>query len=175
MAIRRDIRSGDPEVQFVDLTEKAAKAKIVREGYEVPAVSVDQKKTDFLIDRLVDVTPKDLPRVIGQSIPAGTKVMRGSVVDLVLAPKDAVPFDIFANVHADLIAKPLTFVDGILGDPHVRQVLLAKENADDVTPQEKALLINAFTTKLEIKVDDAKPERTFAKAYDSVRGAVAFR
>ncbi len=167
-------RKQDDQFQFVDISEKAAKPKVVREGFHVPPVNLDQKKADFFVDQLVTVTPKQLPRVISQSVPPGTKVTRGTVIDLVLAPKDAVPFDIFENAHADLKTRALTHVDDIVENPAARQILLSREKADDVPPAEKQTLITEFGKK-GIRIDEADPDRTFNKAFDSVRGAVAFR
>ena len=80
---------------LVDLTEKTAKAKVVREGYQVPPAALDKSKAQFEFDNY-EVTPaRALPRVVSQSVPAGTRVGAGTVVDLVLVPKSGVRFDIF--------------------------------------------------------------------------------
>lgn len=158
----------------IDLSETIAKPKVVREGHEVPSVGLDPKRTDFLVENLVTVTHQQLPRVISQSIPAGTKVTPGTVVNLVLAPKDAIPFSIFDVLHADLKAAAISHVDDLVENKTVREVLLNHETASDVSSDEKAALIAEFKKK-GITVNESDPERTFAKAFDNIRSAVAFR
>src|SRR5687767_5968179 len=90
------------KVVVVDLSPEPAKAKVVREGYQVPRAPLDAQKAAFLVDELIGILPEQTPRVLAQSIPAGSKVAQGTTVDLVLAPTDVIPFDIFADVHQDL-------------------------------------------------------------------------
>jgi hypothetical protein len=147
---------------------------VVREGFEVPPVVLDDKKATFVLENLPTMIHKFAPRVVSQSVPAGTKVTPGTVVDLILAPKDAVPFDIFDNVHTDLKTKALDHVDDVIENVAVREVLLRRDSASEVTTEEKQLLVTEFQKK-GVTVNEADSGRTFAKAFDSIRGAVAFR
>src|SRR5262245_57125934 len=123
----------DDKTVMIDLTEKAAKAKVIREGYQVPPAALDKNKAQFEFDNFEITPPKSLPRVVSQSVPAGTKVTSGTVVDLVLVPRSGVRFDIFDGVHADFIGKNVEFMtEGILEDVKTRQILLTYENPDDV-------------------------------------------
>jgi hypothetical protein len=160
--------------QFIDISDKPTKAKVVREGFEVPTVVLDEKKTTFVLDNLPTVLPRFSPRVVSQSIPPGTKVTPGTVVDLILAPKDAIPFEIFDNVHADLKTRALSHVDDVVENVAVREVLLRRDTASEVTAEEKQLLVTEFQKK-GVTVNEADSTRTFARAFDSVRGAAAFR
>ena len=173
MAVNRNLNLSD-QVQFVDLSEKPAKAKVVREGYQVPAPALDPQKADFLVNNLITTLPTQMPRVISQSIAPGTKVAAGTVVDLILAPREIIPFNVFTNVHADLAVQPITFVDPVVADPKIRQILLASDSADQVSTADKATLTTAFTAA-KINVNEADPNRTFASAFNAVRGALAFR
>jgi len=164
----------EAQTQLIDLSEKATKPKVVREGYQVPAPALDQRQTDFLVNQMVPVTDRQLPRVFSQSIPAGTKVMAGTVVDLVMAPRTDIPFDVFNNVHADLKGKAIPATDNLVDNATVRQILLTYDSADDVPAAQKQQLITAFGQN-GITVNDSDPTRTFQQAYDAVRGAVAFR
>src|SRR5262245_3089071 len=89
----------------VDLSPEPAKAKVVREGYQVPAVALDTKKSDFFLENLKQIPPQQEPRVVSQTIPPGTKVLPGTAVDLVLAPTSTIPFDIFELPHKSLVGK----------------------------------------------------------------------
>ena len=162
------------KTQLIDLSEKAATARVVREGFEVPTVALDKTKATFQLENLATVLPRFLPRVISQSIPPGTKVTKGTVVDFVVVPKQDIPFDIFANLHENLIGKGLTHVDELIENVTVRNVLLKNGTAADVTPADKAALVTEFQKK-GITVDEAQPGKTFERAFESVRMAVAFR
>jgi len=160
--------------EFIDLSEKTKRAKVVREGFEVPPVPLEQKQAEFTINNLVTVLPKAMPRVVSQSIAAGTRVTPGTVVDFVVVPKSDIPFNIFSGVHEMLAAKTVDQVDDLVENTAIREVLLKRESAAAVTPDEKKTLITAFQSK-GIVVDDAQPGRTFEKAFNSIRSAAAFR
>jgi hypothetical protein len=162
------------ETQFIDVSPKPAQAKVVREGFQVPSVALDVQKASFLVDQLVTVTPADLPRVIAQSVAKGTKVAAGTVVDLVLAPKSSVPFDIFAATHADLKGKALSVADPVVNNADVRQILLTYDNPADVPTADQQTLTTAFAG-VGITVNNSDPTRTFSEAFNAMRGAVAFR
>src|SRR6266404_7329448 len=101
------------EATFIDVTETTAQVKVVREGFQVPVVELN-KTAQFKIDNLPTVVDEFLPRVVSQSIAAGTRVPLGTVVDLVVAPKGIIPFAIVDNVHADLATHTLSQVDDLV-------------------------------------------------------------
>jgi hypothetical protein len=158
----------------VDLTPEPAKAKVVREGYQVPAVALDEKKSSFFLDNLKQITPKQEPRVVSQSVAAGTKILPGTAIDLVLAPSSSIPFDIFDTPHKSLVGKNLPVLDPVLDNATIRQTLLKYSNPADVAPADKTLLTNAFAT-VGVSVDDANADTGFGAAFNSARGALAFR
>lgn len=160
---------------LVDLSPEPAKAKVVREGYQVPPVNLDEKKSSFFLDNLKTLPPKQEPRVVSQTIPPGTKVLPGTAVGLVLAPASDIPFDIFDNLHRDLRGKNVNVLtDGILEDPVIRQTLLKYNTAAEVSPADKTALTAAFG-RAGINVDDANADTGFGSAFGSARGALAFR
>ena len=161
-------------VEFVDLSEAPAKARIVRQGYDVPAVKVDARRVDQFVGDLAQIPTRDLPRVVSQSIPGGTKVAAGTSVDLVLAPRTTIPFDIFEAVHADLSNKTLDAIDAVYADAAARKTLLTYETAAEVPASEKTHLV-ATLQEAGVSVDDSNPARTFAMAFDSARGGLAFQ
>lgn len=163
------------ELLFVDLSEKPAQAKIVREGYQVPTPKVDATKAGFVLDNLEILAPKVLPRVISQSIPAGTKITKGTVVDLVLVPKSSIPFAMFEEVHADLATRTVdALTDSLLENSRARQILLDHENPTDIPAVDKEFL-TAELVRNGVRVDEADTTRTFNKAFAGARGALAFR
>src|SRR5262249_24295047 len=138
------ITTREAAVEFIDLSEKPAKAKIVRQGFDVPQVALDVKKVDQFIGDLTQIPTKDLPRVGSQAIPSGTKVAKGTVVDLVLAPRSKTPFNIFQNFHADLAGKNLDSIDGLFTDVNARKTLLNYEFSGDIPTAEKNQLQTAL-------------------------------
>ena len=164
------------EQVFVNLSPEPAQAKVVREGYQVPGVTLDAKKSNFFIDNLQQISRKDEPRVVTQSIPAGTKVLPGTAVDLILAPTQMIPFDIFETPHKDLIGKNLNVItDGILENASVRQMLFKYEKSGDVPAADKNELIKNFVEVANIQIDDTSTETSFDAAFNSLRSALAFR
>ena len=161
-------------VEFVDLSDQPARAKIVRQGYDVPAVKLDAKRVDQFVGDLVLIPPKEVPRVVSQSIAAGTKVTAGTVVDLVLAPRTKIPFSIFDGVHVDLAAKTLDVLDPLVSDPAAKKALLSYGTADEVPAAEKEHLKTAFAG-VGIGIDETNPAKSFAKAFETVRGGMAFQ
>jgi hypothetical protein len=159
----------------VDLNPAPTPARIVREGYQVPSVALNLTKSAFFLDDLRQIPVRDEPRVVSQSVPAGSKVMPGTTVDLVMAPTAEIPFDIFELPHRNLIGVHLnTIMDGILQNAAVRQTLLKYDNPADVPPAEKAVLLSNFAVA-KVQVDDAHADTSFAAAFNSMRGALAFR
>jgi beta-lactam-binding protein with PASTA domain len=175
ISIKSAALSRTKEVTFVDLSEKTAKAQVVREGYQVASPVFNPQRTQFFVDTLVVVNPKQTPRVLSQSIASGTKVARGTVVDLVLARPADIPFDIFDGVHKDLKNRPIAAItDTMLEDPKVRETVLKYEKAADIPAAEKEVLRAEFG-KAQINIDEAQADATFDSAFQAVRGASAFR
>jgi hypothetical protein len=165
-------RAGAGE-KIVDLSEEPAKAKVLRQGFDVPQAKLDARKVDQFIGDLGEVPTRELPKVVSQSVAQGTKVPVGTVVDLVLAPRNRIPWDIFTGVHMDLAGKTLDAVDPLFSDAAARKTLLTYTSADAVPTAEKALLQTRFQ-QVGITVDESDPNKTFAKAFESARGGVAF-
>ena len=160
---------------LVDLNPAPAKAKVVREGYQVPSPALDDKKSSFFLDNLTQIAPKSEPRVVSQTIKPGTKVLPGTAVDLVLAPTSTIPFDIFDNPHRSLKGKTVdALTDTLLEDTNVRQTLLKYNSADEVSAADKAMLTSKFA-QANMAVDEASADTGFDAAFNSAHGALAFR
>lgn len=175
LTIDRATTISQAKVVRVEVDDKPAVAKVVREGFQVPAVTFNPQRAEFFLENLDIIQPRQTPRVVSQSIRQGTKVGAGTVVDLILAPPSAIPFDIFDNVHRDLRARNVAvLVDGILQEPVTRQTLLKYDKAQDVPAAERAALTQRFQSA-NIGVDDAAPDTSFEAAFNSARGALAFK
>jgi hypothetical protein len=162
------------DVRFVDLSKKVTSAKAVREGFAVPAAQVNKEKAAFLIDQLPAAARRDIPRVVTQSIPPGTHVSAGTAVDLVLAPKQSVPFEIFDGVHSDLQGHTLDFLDDVLDNNAVRELTLGFDTPDKMTPAQKKVITDQMAAK-DIGVDPDNPDRSFEAMFEGLRAAAAYR
>src|SRR5262249_54516983 len=118
---RASVAAAAASVEFIDLSEQATKAQIVRQGFDVPAVLLDQRRVDQVVGDLTQIPQQELPRVVSQSITSGTRVPAGTVVDLVLAPRNRIPFSVFDNVHLDLATRNLDSIDPLIADPAARR------------------------------------------------------
>lgn len=162
--------------RIVELAEKPAIAKVVRDGFQVPQVMLDPQKADFFLGDLEAVLPLKTPRVVSQSIRAGTRATAGTVVDLVLAPPFVIPLNIFENVHKDLFdLKVSELLDKpLLKDAKVRETLLQYDNVDNIPKADRDALTLKFQAA-DIHIDEAAAATSFAAAFSSARGALAFR
>lgn len=161
------------ESRVVDVSEKTVVPTIVRGGEEVKPPPLNLTKVEDLVGRLKPITRVSIPRAVSQSIPAGTRVPKGTPVDLVLVPVSDIDFSLFDKVHADFAAKTIDKILPVLSDPEV-QPLLQKSRADDLKPEEKDK-IKLKLAPLGIGVDDADPARSFSLAFDSLQNAKAFQ
>ena len=159
----------------IDLSPQPAQAKVVREGFQVPSVALDVAKAGFFIDNLAQIDVRQEPRVVSQSVPAGTKLLPGAAVDLVLALTRDIPIDIFAQPHRALKGQALSVLtDGILQDNTVRQTLLSYATPAEVPAADKAQLVAQFNQQ-GIAIDEASADTGFAAAFNTARSALAFR
>lgn len=164
------------KVVVVDVSEKPATSKIVREGYDVPAVTINKSNADFFISQLPPLTSTQSPKVVIQSIAAGTKVVVGTAVDITLAPPDIIPATVIDNLHADLAeANIATLTTGALNDSKTRQILLKYDKSENVAENDRSYLEGVLKEYHNVSVDDADPERTFDRAYTSMKSALAYR
>jgi len=160
---------------LIDLSPQPAQAKVVREGFQVPAVALDIAKAGFFIDNLAQIDVRQEPRVVSQSVPAGTKLLPGQAVDLVLALTRDIPIRIFQTPHRALLDQNLSMLtDGLLQDNAVRQTLLTYATPAEVPAADRAALTAQFNQQ-GIAIDEASADTGFAAAFNTARSALAFR
>ncbi len=159
----------------VEVAPQPATAKVVREGFQVPAVALNNQAADFFLDNLPVLQPRQTPRVVSQSIKPGTRVTAGTVVDLILAPASDIPFTIFEGVHRDLLERNVgNLLDGLLAEPATRQSVLKYQKAEDMPVAEREVLTQQFRQQ-QIVIDEANPDTGFTAAFNSARAALAFK
>jgi hypothetical protein len=161
---------------FVTLDEKPATAKVVRDGFQVPSVKANVSRVDQFLSGLQIVKPTESPRVVAQSVAAGTKVGPGTVIDLVLAPREDVPLGIFDNIHSAVAETSVATVLGrIEGDKVLKDLVLKYDSADAVTETDRATLVARLQESAAIPIDDTRPDQDFATGFNTARAALAFK
>jgi hypothetical protein len=161
------------ESRVVDVSAKTVVPTVVRAGEEVKSPQLNTDKVSDLVGRLVPITRVKVPRVVSQSIPAGTRIPKGTPVDLVMVPVSDIDFSLFDTVHDDFKVKAVDSILPLLADPAV-EAILKKERPEDLTEAERATL----TTKLAplgVQVDDAVAGKGLNLAFQSLQSAKAFR
>lgn len=159
----------------VEIADQPTVAKVVRDGFQVPSVTLNSQAAEFFLGNLEVLQPRQTPRVVSQSVKPGTKATLGTVVDLVLAPSTLIPFNIFDNVHADLVQRNVAdLLDGMLADPGTRQTVLKYDKAEDVPAADRAVLTTRFNAA-DVRISEENLNTGFAAAFNAARGALAFK
>jgi hypothetical protein len=165
----------DQSFKVIDVSEKPLKPNVVRAGKQVPFVALNKNIVDALIAPDVIVQPGQAPRVVSQSIPAGTKVARGASVDLVLAPRSRIPGGVFAGGHAALAERNVDdIISGVLVNDTVLAAVLDFDDPAELPAQSRAA-VEAALEGADIPIDDADPKQSFGAAFLSLKGAAAYR
>jgi hypothetical protein len=159
--------------QLVEVSDVLAAATILRAGKEVTAPTFNAAKMADFLGHTQPVPHGLQPVTVSQSIPPGTRVAKGTPVDLVLLAASEIPFGLFDKAHADLAGKVVTDVLPILSDPQVGP-LLDKGSAAALSEQEKTTLKTALAAK-GITVSDTDATRSLDLAFSSLAGARAFQ
>lgn len=161
------------ESRVVDVSEKLTIPTIVRGGEEVKPPPLNLAKVEDFVGRLKPITRVSVPRAVSQSIPAGTRVPKGTPVDLVLVPVSDIDFSLFDQVHDDFKTKSIQTILPLLSDPEV-QPILQKSRPEDLTADERNK-IQLKLAPLGIAVEDSDPKKSFNVAFQSLQSAKAFQ
>lgn len=162
---------------FVEISDTPKKATIVADGKAVPVPKIsDARRAEFL-EPLVTPDTRTEMKVISQSIVAGTVVPKGTVVELTLVPFATIPVAVFELPHADL---QQYYVADIALNPafdnaQVREILTKRDRPEDATEDERAIITAAFQQSFDLVITEDDPERSYARAHNTARSALAFK
>lgn len=155
---------------FVDVGASVSPT-VTRGGRKLPQVEIDEAVFNHV---LIPLQPLQQVRVVGQTPPAGTRLPRGATVDLVLAPVGEIPFDVFKDTHMDFKGKALGDLQPVLADARVRDIVDRNEAGKDVSKEDRDFLVGQLRER-GIEVQDDDPQRSFDRAFRTVKGATAFQ
>jgi hypothetical protein len=159
----------------LDISDKQARAiQVVRDGTVVKTPVVDADQVDFLISKLPTAIRVDIPRVISQSPEAGTFVKKGTKVNLVMAPPNAVPIGVFNETLVALKEQPITVLEQVLKDPKVHEVLQTFTDPADVPADKQLAVRDAVRQKLNVSISEGNaPGQDFAAAFNTLMAGLA--
>jgi hypothetical protein len=156
---------------FVDVSQEEAAPTIVRDGKAVAPPAFNPALVDDLVAHTVPLVRTQVPVAVSQSIPAGTRVARGTPVDLVLMPVTQIPFTVFTQFHPDLATKNVSDLLPVVIDPQVSPLL--DLDPSTLTATQKTVITTALTAK-GVNVVETDASRNFAAAFQSLQSVRAF-
>lgn len=164
-------RPTGPATVFVNLGDAEKQADIARDGVQVPLLRIDPSA----LAKAVPIVPRLQPRVVGQSIPAGTRVPVGTAVEVVLASPFDLPAKVVPDVHVALADTPLeeVFRTFVRDRDDVRAVLARNTSADTLSEGDRAVLRSALAAR-NIAVDDAQAGAGVRQAFTALQAAQTF-
>ncbi len=127
---------------FVEIRPSSVAAEVARAGSMLPAVAIDARIVDSVLDRLTPVATK----VVSQSVAPGTAVPRGTAVDLVLARPGDLPGRIIPGIHEAFKVRTIGDIGQQLieAQPTVKEIIRRKPVVTDLTEAERATVTNAL-------------------------------
>ena len=149
---------------YVRLEEEAARAKVTREGFQFPALTPEDTRIKDYIDRL----PRLQPHVLSQNPKPGTKVPRGSTIEITMGYGGDLPVGSFVGSHIDLgLVRVDDLYDRFLTDQTIRVAVSRDPDVRNWRPDERA----ALTQRLEqqqVPVDEADTARNSQAVVNSL-------
>jgi hypothetical protein len=164
-------RATGPTTVFVNLGEAEKQANIARDGVAVPIVTIDPR----VLEEVVPIVPRLQPRVVSQSIPAGTRVPQGTSIELVLASPFDLPTKIVPDAHVGLAERPLeqVFRDFIRDRDDVRAVLARNSSADTLTDNDRTVIRRSFEAQ-GLTLDESQTGLAVRNAFAALQAAQTF-
>lgn len=163
------------KIVFVDLSQKVAKANVVRDGFAVPSIIPDSTKVERLLGDLKNIKPTETPRVVSQSIAPGTRVGAGTEINLIFAPASNVPVGVFDGVLGSLSdASIASVLEKVQANKPLRDIALKYESAEDVSEEDRKTMIGMIKADIDPGIDEAS-EQDFQLGFKTVRVALAFK
>ena len=164
---------GSQRIKNVEIGDKPIKAVIIRDGKEIKTPTVDSGRILDFIGGLKPVDRRTTPRLVQQSIPAGTFVARGTPVDLVFVPPADINVGILDGIHVGMRDRSVSHLLGLLDDDALKAVV-NKGDARQLTDADRTLLKNTFERE-GIEIDDGDAGKSTDMAYKTLLDIQAFK
>ncbi|QSQ26050.1 hypothetical protein JY651_14475 [Pyxidicoccus parkwayensis] len=155
----------------IEVGSKAAEMVIVRDGVEITAPQLNLSRVDAYVERLKPVVAFSTPRVVQQSVKPGTRVAKGTVVDLVLVPPTNIELGLVDKAHVGFQHRTVDQVAPYV--EQARSILERRATAADLTDNERAQMYGILQ-QADIVLNDADPTTSLDAAYRVLQGAKAY-
>jgi hypothetical protein len=160
----------------IDIGDQATQAAITRNGAPVPIIAIPPDNLQIV--HLVP--PVFSPRVVSQTIPAGTRVPQGTSVDLVLASPTILPMSIIPGIHPYFLGpggqSPYSlsqvYTQFVQNNAGMQGVLTRNTTAPDISSADGQAIVQAFGA-LSPAVTLATPD-DMAGAFAGLQAAMTF-
>jgi hypothetical protein len=165
------------DVNKVDIKEETPPT-VTRGGTVLVPPTVNPVLVNQYIDTLIPLDRASLLRVISQSVPANTRVAKGTAIDIVLVKTSDIRLDLIDNIHDDLKNK---MVSDVLAVPAIQSALDAAKGVLDAHPDATGLTdadkktITDAAKGAGMTVDEGNTGKTFAKAFASLQTLRTFQ
>ena len=161
-------------VKLIDISDKPVEATVTRDGRKVPQVEFHEELVlDFVARDVLD-EPRQQPRVVYQSVKNGTRVPRGTAVDLVLTDPFLVDAGLVAGSHEGLKERPFAEVLRIfVPDEQTKREVQGAEKAEDLSPETRSI-IEQKATENDIRIDERRDDQSFEALFKTIQASVAF-
>lgn len=161
-------------IKVVDISDKPVEAEVVRDGRKVPQVQIREDLiADFIAPDRLDGRILQT-RVVHQTVPAGMRVARGTVVDLVMSSPYLIGTDFVAGSHRDLSERSIGQVaDTFFVSEEIRRNIQLSENVEQLPPQTRAA-IEAAASQSNITIDASDSGRDLQSLFVAIKAADAF-
>jgi len=156
---------------FVDVSGNAPPPVIVRDGREVAPPPFNPVRVTDFISHTVPILRTRVPVAVSQSIPARTRVAKGTPVDLVFATASDIPFPVFDVFHPDLATKTVADLLPVAADPAI--ALLLDKDPATLNADQKGIITTALATK-GVTVVESDTSRNFNVAFQSLKNVQVF-
>ncbi len=161
--------------KFVDISDKPVEAEVIRNGAKVGRVDLRQ---DLVLDYVAPERLDDRltqPRVVFQSVKAGDRVARGTVVDIVLSSRYLIGTDFVAGSHATLAQRSIGEVgDLFLADTGVETAIRRAASPEDLSPDIRSAIEETASAN-DIPITPTAPDRDFNALFTAIKAAQTFR
>ena len=161
-------------IKVIDVSERPESAQVIRDGRNVAEVKTrDDLVASFVAEDLLDKRLTQL-RVLSQSVAPGTRVPRGTAVDIVLVRRSIVPVQVFEGTHADLSKETLDVVaETWLADEKVRSDVAAVEKFSELPEDTRSAIVRTAEAQ-GVVIDEGDPARRSQALYETIRVAGTF-
>lgn len=155
----------------IEVGTRPAESVIVRDGIEVKAPALSRTRVEAFVERLQPIVAFNTPRVVQQSVAPGTRVAKGSTVDLALVAPQHIRLNLLENSHTSFQNMTVQAAAPIVQS--AKAILDRRATAAEMTTEERSQL-QGLLAQNNIPVDDQNPATSMDAAFRTLQGAKAY-